>query len=375
MHMIVVGFLLFFITSNIYLGYKFISTFRHLLPLPVWLIAFIWLFLALCSFIFRNEVSFLTGQVSDFFYLLGSYWIALIYYGLMLVIFCNLIAFAQDLSGIHVFRQSAQTTGLIIIGILFVLMVYGTYNASNPTVTNYTIKVAKPAKTEKMRVVLVSDIHLGKINDERLVNKIVAMANPLEPDVVLLAGDTFDSDINSVYRKNSLDNLAKIKNKYGIYASMGNHEYIQGESNAMAVYLEDKGANVLINSYAELPNGVFVYGRDDYSNSKETLKLNGINESPVIIMDHQPRRLNETENQGADLLVCGHTHKGQIFPNNFITKLMYEIDYGYKQMGNLNVIVTNGIGTWGPPLRIGNTPEIVCIDIIFEKQVEKTEWN
>jgi predicted MPP superfamily phosphohydrolase len=88
---------------------------------------------------------------------------------------------------------------------------------------------------------------------------------------------------------------------------------------------------------------------------------------PVIAMDHQPLSLKEAEQAGVDLLLCGHTHRGQMAPNHLITKRLFEIDWGYKQNNQLHTIVSSGFGFWGPPLRIGSRSEIIQIDISFTK--------
>ncbi|MGE5421624.1 MAG: metallophosphoesterase, partial [Ignavibacteriales bacterium] len=87
---------------------------------------------------------------------------------------------------------------------------------------------------------------------------------------------------------------------------------------------------------------------------------------PIILMDHRPVHLTQALGEGVDLQVSGHTHKGQFFPLNFITQKMYDVDYGYFRRDSLQVIVSCGFGTWGPPIRVGNRPEIVEIDIRFE---------
>ena len=86
---------------------------------------------------------------------------------------------------------------------------------------------------------------------------------------------------------------------------------------------------------------------------------------PVILMDHQPFKLEEAERFGVDLQLSGHTHHGQLWPFNFITKKMYEVSWGYKKKGSTHVYVSSGVGTWGPPVRTGNRPEIVHLKLTF----------
>jgi predicted MPP superfamily phosphohydrolase len=192
---------------------------------------------------------------------------------------------------------------------------------------------------------------------------------------LFIVGDTVDGDINSLYRKKPLDGLKNVKTKFGVYAVMGNHEYIGRQRDGeVAEYLNSQHMSMLVDEGIKLPNGVFVVGRDDYSQAggKKNLAalLEGSGQRPAIVLDHQPTRLEEAQAAGADLILCGHTHRGQISPNNLITRFIFPIDYGYLKTGGLNVIVTCGFGTWGPPVRIGNTPEIVCVDVEFGAAAE-----
>jgi hypothetical protein len=89
---------------------------------------------------------------------------------------------------------------------------------------------------------------------------------------------------------------------------------------------------------------------------------------PIILMDHQPIGLNEAVEQGADLQLSGHTHHGQLWPFNAITNAIYEVSWGYKKKGQTQFYVSSGVGTWGPPVRLGNTPEIIHLQITFDPQ-------
>jgi predicted MPP superfamily phosphohydrolase len=362
--------MLFYITGNLYLGYRFVAVFRERLPLAGGAVAAVWLAVALLPLLLRNDSEALPNGPLDLLYLLGAYWIAIIYYGLMLAAICDLANFLQKTFRLAIFRPSAQATGGAVLTILLALMSYGAYNAQNPRVTNYKIKIDKPAAIGKMRIAMLSDLHLGKINGEKSVARAVAMVNGLDADVLFIVGDTVDGDINSLYRKRPLDGLKNVNTKFGVYAVMGNHEYIGGrESKDVEAYLNSRYMTVLVDKGVTLPNGVYVVGRDDYSRAggKQSLAplLAGRGEQPIIVLDHQPSRLKEAQAAGADLILCGHTHKGQIAPNNLITSYIFPIDYGYAKLDRLNVIVTCGFGTWGPPVRIGNAPEIVCVDVEF----------
>ena len=113
-----------------------------------------------------------------------------------------------------------------------------------------------------------------------------------------------------------------------------------------------------------------IIGREDRSAGKKRKSIQGLAEgmystTPLIVMDHQPFKLEEVVNAGADLQLSGHTHHGQLWPLNFITKKVYELSWGYLKKGNTHIYVSCGAGSWGPPVRLGNTPEIMQIKLIF----------
>ena len=111
--------------------------------------------------------------------------------------------------------------------------------------------------------------------------------------------------------------------------------------------------------------------RDRYGNGSRaplSVVLAGVDTTlPVLLLDHQPLDLEEARSQGADLQLSGHTHRGQLYPNHLITSAIFEIDWGYLKKDSLQVIVSSGWGTWGPPIRTGNTPELLDLHINFQQ--------
>jgi len=184
-----------------------------------------------------------------------------------------------------------------------------------------------------------------------------------------------DGDIASVLRKNLGKHLQEIKSAMGVYAIPGNHEYIGGIQKTLP-YLESINIKELRDKVLILPNGVQVIGRDDRDNRqmgeenrRKTLKelMAGLDKSyPVIVMNHQPFNLEEAVDEGVDLHLSGHTHHGQLWPLNYITKAVFELSWGYLKKGNTHFYVSSGFGSWGPPVRIGNSPEVVVFNLKFE---------
>jgi predicted MPP superfamily phosphohydrolase len=251
-------------------------------------------------------------------------------------------------------------------------MIYGYINAHNPVVKDITIDVNKPKGTSTtINAVMISDIHLGLFSKGEWFDDIINKINALEPDVVLLVGDVIDEDIKPVISHNLGEHLENIKSKYGVYAVTGNHEYIGGVEPAVK-YIQEHNVIMLRDTSILINNDFYISGREDRDKVRATGKqrktidemLNGLdNQYPVIMMNHQPFELKEMEGKKVDLLLCGHTHHGQIWPLNIITNKIYEISRGYVERYGTRIYVSNGIGTWGPPMRIGNTPEIIHFKI------------
>ena len=172
------------------------------------------------------------------------------------------------------------------------------------------------------------------------------------------------------------DTFRKLSAPYGVFAVLGNHEYIGGNAEEAIKYLGEAGVKVLRDSSQEIAGSFYLIGRDDRSSERvnkvkrQDLKtlMKGIDRSfPTILMDHQPSQLEEPVEQGVDLQLSGHTHAGQLFPIRYITRRIFEDDWGLLRKGNFQLIVSSGYGTWGPPIRLGNTPEVVDIVIKFNE--------
>jgi predicted MPP superfamily phosphohydrolase len=207
------------------------------------------------------------------------------------------------------------------------------------------------------------------------MGSIVAQINALNPDIVLFAGDVTDEDLRPVIENNLGAMITSIRSRYGVYAITGNHEYIGGAVKAVK-YLEEHGVKMLRDTTITIDSSFCLAGRNDRDSKRFTGTerkpfeevLSGADKNlPLILMDHQPFNLELSENAGVDLHLSGHTHNGQMWPLNYITGSIFELDWGYKKRGNTNYYVSCGAGTWGPPVRTGNRPEIVNIVLHFKE--------
>jgi hypothetical protein len=336
------------------------------------------------------SISFIAGRIlervtlswfSSTLVLLGSFWLAAMVYFL-------LFAFAIDIIRLLNFivpffpsfltvnpERTKEITSFAIIVVVLVIVLGGYINARTPIIKTLELSISKNGRTIKsLNIAVASDIHLGTIVCKSKLERIVQHINSLNPDLVLLPGDVVDEDIGPVIRNNLGETLRKIRSKYGVFAITGNHEYIGGVEPACK-YLAEHGITMLRDTWVKIGDSLYVVGREDISIRGFTGKtrkplselMAEVDKSyPVIMMDHQPFRLEEAEINGVDLQLSGHTHHGQLWPFNFVTKKVYELSWGYKKKGNTHYYVSCGVGTWGPPIRTGNRPEIINIKLQFE---------
>ena len=326
----------------------------------------------------RFSEKFLPTALYEGMTIVGAYWLAFMFYFLLIIMSLDLLRlFDRWLRIVPLdIRQGLNPSlGLIVFILVVGIVSYGAWNASHPRIHHYDLSIAKQAGSLKqLHVVMVSDIHLGTIIHNDHLVKLVNQVNELKPDLVLFAGDVFDEDIESRNKQQVADTFRKIGSTYGAFAVLGNHEYIGGNADEAIKYLGEAGVKVLRDSSQEIAGSFSLIGRDDLSGSRfkgakrQDLKalMQGVNRSlPMILMDHQPSHLEEPAEQGIDLQLSGHTHNGQLFPIQFITQRIFEQDWGFLRKGDFQLIVSSGYGTWGPPIRVGNTPEIVDITITF----------
>ena len=262
-------------------------------------------------------------------------------------------------------------SGLTVILLALATVFYGMYNANHIKHVSYEIQL-KNALLNNMKIVLISDLHLGEIRSEKNLEKIVQMINSQNPDIVCLAGDIFNDNYYAIRNpEKAIDLFKSIKSKHGVYASLGNHD--GGRTfHKMIDFLEKSDVILLKDEYRIIDGRFALFGRLDHrpiggfgglkrQDITDMIISAGVN-MPVIVMDHNPVNIREYDRE-ADLILAGHTHRGQVFPGHFITKAINVVDYGHyqKDANNPHVIVTSGVNTWGPPMRIGTNNEIVSI--------------
>jgi uncharacterized protein len=314
---------------------------------------------------------------SDILNIAGGIWMAFMLYAFLFLLISDILLIISRLSGIinsqniFAFRRWSF---FITVAISSVFIVGGFINAIIPVIKKYDITINKQAGDIKnLRIAAVSDIHLGSVIRKRSMKKLSGMLLKMNPDMVLLLGDIVDGEIGPVLRDDLLSYFVCPKCKNGLLAITGNHEFIGGAYRTIP-YIESKGIRVLKDEIVILPGGIQLIGRIDKDlkmfNGEERKPLQELIKQvdpvkPIILLDHQPLKLDETEKFGIDLQLSGHTHNGQMWPLNYITRMIYEVSYGYKKKGSSQIIVSSGFGIWGPRIRSGSRSEVLLINISF----------
>lgn len=306
--------------------------------------------------------------------LAGGYCMGFVLYLLLFTVAANLLMLLPRLLKLP-FTAHRLFHGFVTAGVLLLTLstcLYGFLHVHNIRHESYEIPLQGKADISDLNVVMISDLHLGAVGSEERLEKVVEEINALQPDVLCIAGDFFDTDFAAIQNPDAaLKTLQKLHATYGIYACLGNHD---GGATLpqMTAFLEEAGICLLDDTYTIIDRRLVLVGRLDASaiggyGERKRQPLSDIltcdNPAlPVIVLDHNPAHISEYGSE-ADLILCGHTHKGQVFPGNLFTKKLYTVDYGYyrKDAQSPHVIVTSGVGAWGMPMRVGTNCEIVSI--------------
>lgn len=244
---------------------------------------------------------------------------------------------------------------------------YGVMEARTLTLERLTLESPKlPPERPRLVIAQVSDVHLGLIHGQRSLRRIVEAIESAQPDLVVSTGDLVDGNL---FMEDGLSELwARLKPPLGKYAITGNHELYAGLGQALA-FLERSGFTVLRNQAATVAGALRVVGVDDPvipgpPPGEATL----LGQAPpglfTVLLKHRP-----TVEEGSlglfDLQLSGHTHRGQVYPFNYLTGAIYPMQEGLHRLAGGSALYTSrGTGTWGPPMRVAAPPEVTIIEIV-----------
>ena len=305
--------------------------------------------------------SFLIGRLGHkwlAFTVAGSYWFAFFEYALLLFPIANLAVLF--IGG----EEAMQMIGAVVACIMLALFAVGTFLAYSPVVRELDIVIDRPMN-EPLHLVVASDFHLGILSGKRHLQRFVDKANELEPEAILLAGDLVDDDPVWYGRYGMSEVMEKLQAPLGVYGIVGNHEYYGKKIPLLVYMMKGSGVDVLLDETKSIGERFYLTGREDRTNRKrQSLEmLKPLTDLPWIVLDHTPSNLKVPVELEADLHISGHTHKGQMWPNRFITKKVFELDYGHRKTGKTHLLVSSGFGFWGPPIRIGSRAELWSIRV------------
>jgi hypothetical protein len=243
----------------------------------------------------------------------------------------------------------------------------------SPVVQSYEVRLAYlPFEMDKTVLVAMSDLHLGSLIGKRWLAARVAQVRQQRPDLVVFLGDLFEG--HGQLQDDLLSVLHDLSAPLGVWAVTGNHEFHGGNR---SIRLFDKnGIQLLRNRWVELHPGFVLAGVDDltaqYRAGRDgdfiTQALSGRPPGATILLSHTPWQTEKAADAGADLMLCGHTHGGQIWPFGYLVRRVYPLLAGRYEVDGMPVIVTRGTGTWGPRMRLWHPGEILRITLRAKKE-------
>lgn len=310
---------------------------------------------------------------------ISAWWMGIMVYGLLYCLLADLIIVPARLFRLIPSESKSFVrfvSGMLIVAMTAGTVLYGVHHADQPRRVTYDVQLEGYNAAAEMNVVMISDLHLGAERSENRLVKIVEEINAASPDLVLIAGDFFDNDFGAIRNPEKVSELLRgLKAVHGVYACFGNHDagstYPQ-----MLRFLQDSHIRLLADETVLIADRLYLAGRMDGSpiggfGGQQRKVLEEIlpladTRYPVVVLDHNPAHVNEYAGE-TDLVLCGHTHKGQLFPGSLITRSMYTVDHGYyrRDENSPHVIVTSGAGAWGPPMRVGTDSEINLIRLAW----------
>ncbi len=326
---------------------------------------------------------------------ISTYWLGCLLYMALFLLVADVVLYILKKTKIirlkfFATRKFYIAKGVCVLGLAAAVSVYGFIHAMIIKTTSYDIALEKSCKLPSLKIALVSDLHLGYSIGAAHTQKMVDAVNAMDPDIVIFAGDFFDNSYDSIEEPDEVIKILKsMKSKYGTYACWGNHDVSETilvgftfktaqnktQDQRMYEFLEKSDIKILRDETVLIDDSFYLCGRLDSQKpgSENGSRLTPVElmaqvddpTKPIIIMDHQPRQLQELADVGVDIDLSGHTHDGQIFPGNILTGIMWENSCGMIKKDSMYSVVTSGVGVYGPFMRVGTDAEVVEVNVLF----------
>ena len=332
---------------------------------PVKLIVLVLMLLALACMVLQFKSDSLPLGMATAIYEIGNSWLIIMFYLLMAFLVLDIGRLVHLVPA--TWLRGNAITSLVLTGLMLITFIAGNIHYHNKQRQEINLTTDKHLE-RPLKIVMLSDLHAGFHNRRAEVGRWVNMINAEKADLILIAGDMIDGNVRPLLAQGTAEELQRLNAP--TIACLGNHEYITGIDKALNL-LEQTGIRILRDKRISIGD-VTIIGRDDRSNrSRKSVArlMQGVTRGDyIILLDHQPFNLAEAEQNGVDLQLSGHTHRGQVWPLNWVTKKMYECDYGQWRKGKTDYYVSSGMGIWGGKFRIGTDSEYAVITVTPNKQ-------
>jgi predicted MPP superfamily phosphohydrolase len=261
---------------------------------------------------------------------------------------------------------------MVLICCSLAVVIAGIINFNTIRITKYQIAIpGKSSGISHLRIAFVSDFHLQEGTSIQFVKRFVAKIDSIKADLMLFGGDIVEGDRKGENMECFEKIFSSITTRYGVYGVLGNHEHYARQDKGS--FFNKSGIEILSDSVVIIDSSFILVGRNDsHTGTRKSVEkiMSTIPDSlPMILIDHRPTEIDRISRTSTDLALSGHTHNGQLFPINLITRRVYELSYGYMKKGETHFFVSSGIRLWGPPVRTTGKSEIIVIDIVLTRDL------
>ena len=310
-----------------------------------------------------------TGVLAGILEFLGMNWMAVLFLTFIPLLLIDIFT----LFGFLMPRLSSSLRGLaLLVGVLLsvIALVQG---LRPPVIEKYEVILpGLPDAMDGIVLVALSDMHLGSQLGERWLTARIAQVKAQQPDLVVLLGDIFEGHGPS--ENQLIATLKQLSAPYGVWAVSGNHEYY-GEYK-MSLFKESN-SRLLSNMWTEVSPGLVLAGVDDLTIRRRngqagdivSQALAGRPSGATILLSHTPLETEKAARAGVGLMLCGHTHGGQIWPFDYLVQSRYPLLEGRYEVDGMTVIVCRGTGTWGSRMRLWRPGEILRVTLRGKKKI------
>jgi predicted MPP superfamily phosphohydrolase len=361
----VIIFFLLPILGNVYVFWRIWQILPFVTPMKVLTLSILSLGLILLFVNFGIGLEKMPMSLATVVYEIGTSWVFILLYLFMMFLLMDIGRLVHLVP--PSFMHDSIKGSITVLAVILSLFIYGNIHYNHKVRQPLTLKTDKHLD-KSLKIVMLTDLHLGYHNRRAEFHKWVDLINAEYPDLVLIGGDIVDISVHPLLEDNMAQEFHRLNAP--VYACLGNHEYYSGDAKARQ-FFHDAGIILLRDSVAEV-DGINIIGRDDrtnpYRKSVSDLVAKADKSKFTLMMDHQPYKLDDAEKAGVDFQLSGHTHYGQVWPISWIEDAMYEDAYGPLQKGKTQYYVTSGIGIWGGKFRIGTQSEYLVVNLIENKE-------